>query len=184
MARFYGEIGFLRTVEKDPVNRPGIYVEVLTKRKYSGDVFSNNRRWDQSGYLNDNLVINNRISIVADSFAKKNIGAMKYVRWQGIDWKITNAELQYPRIILTIGGEYHEPEQTHTVASEIGTITWQQKCILSAANYRRLYRYTLIYITKDPDDPKRDEIDDLQYYAFDRPIVKDNLYHFYYTIYK
>ena len=49
--------------------------------------------------------------------------------------------------------------------------------------YRRLYRYTLIYITKDPDDPKRDLIDDLQYCAFDRPIVNDNLYHYYYTSY-
>ena len=49
--------------------------------------------------------------------------------------------------------------------------------------YRRLYRYTLIYITKDPDDPMRDKIDDVPYCAFDRPVVNDNLYHFYYTIY-
>lgn len=49
--------------------------------------------------------------------------------------------------------------------------------------YRRLYRYSLIYITKDPDDPKRDLIDDLPYCAFDRSVVNDNLYHFYYTIY-
>ena len=49
--------------------------------------------------------------------------------------------------------------------------------------YRRIYRYTLIYITKDPDDPKRDIIDDLPYCAFDRVVVNDNLYHFYYTIY-
>ena len=125
MARFYGEIGFLRTIEKDPENHPGVHSEVLTKRNYSGDVFSNSRRWEQSGYLNDNLVINNRISIVADKFVKENIGAMKYVRWQGVNWKITNAELQYPRIILTIGGEYHEPESSRTVASETGVITWE-----------------------------------------------------------
>lgn len=49
--------------------------------------------------------------------------------------------------------------------------------------YRRLYRYTLAYITKDPDDPKRDEIDDLPYCSFDRLVVNDNLNHFYYTIY-
>ena len=125
MARFYGEIGFLKTVEEDPINRPGIWVEKLTKRNYYGDVLSNSRRWDQTGYLNDNLVINNRISIVADSFIKENLGAMKYVKWQGINWKITNAEVQYPRIILTIGGEYHEPEQANTVTTETGVITWQ-----------------------------------------------------------
>ena len=49
--------------------------------------------------------------------------------------------------------------------------------------YRRLYRYTLTYITKDPDDPKRDEIDDLRYCSFDRFFTSDNLNHFVYTIY-
>lgn len=49
--------------------------------------------------------------------------------------------------------------------------------------YRRLYRYTLTYITKDPDDPKRDLIDDLRYCAFDRFFTSDNLNHFVYTIY-
>lgn len=125
MARFHGEIGFLKTVEKDPENHPGVWVEELVKRNYYGDVLSNSRRWDQNGNLNENLVINNRISIVADSFIKANFGAMKYVKWQGINWKITNAEIEYPRIILTIGGEYHEPEQAHIFASETGGTAWQ-----------------------------------------------------------
>lgn len=49
--------------------------------------------------------------------------------------------------------------------------------------YRRLYRYTVTYITKDPDDPKRDVIDDLPYCSFDRFFTSDNLNHFVYTIY-
>lgn len=49
--------------------------------------------------------------------------------------------------------------------------------------YRRLYRYTVTYITKDPDDPKRDEFDDMRYCAFDRFFTSDNLNHFVYTIY-
>ena len=49
--------------------------------------------------------------------------------------------------------------------------------------YRRLYRYTVKYITKDPDDPLRDELDDLPYCSFDRPFVSDNLNHYVYTIY-
>ena len=125
MARFHGEIGVLRTIEKDPENHPGVWVEELTKRNYYGDVLSNSRRWDQNGNLNDNLVISNRISIVADKFANTNVGAMKYVKWQGLCWKITNAEIQYPRIILTIGGEYHGPEQTDYAAQETGGSAWQ-----------------------------------------------------------
>lgn len=112
MARFSGTVGFIRTVETDPENHPSVYNEVLTERRYYGDVLSNSRRWDQNGNLNDNLVINNRISIVADKFATENMGAMRCVRWHGDTWKITNVELQYPRVILTIGGQYHEPE-TH-----------------------------------------------------------------------
>lgn len=70
----------------------------------------------------------------------------------------------------------------------------QYPCIvynLDAANdmhandhiYRRLYRYSLTYITKDPDDPMRDKIDDLQYCSFNRFFVSDNLNHYTYTIY-
>lgn len=110
MARFSGTIGFLRTEETDPENHPGVYVEVLKEKRYFGDVLSNSRRWDQNGTLNESLVINNRISIVADSFANENIGAMRYVKLNGELWKITNVEVQRPRLIITIGGLYHEPE--------------------------------------------------------------------------
>ncbi len=109
MARFSGNVGFLRTEITDPINRPGVYDEVLEERRYYGDVLSNSRRWDQNGNLNDNLTINNRISIVADRFAREHLGAMRYVRWIGDTWKILNVEIQYPRIILTLGGQYHEP---------------------------------------------------------------------------
>jgi len=112
MARFSGTVGFLRTEETDPENHPGVWNEVLEEKRYFGDVLSNSRRWDQNGNFNDNLAVNNRISIVADSFARMNLGAMRFVRWLGDTWKITNAEIQYPRIILTLGGQYHEPEKT------------------------------------------------------------------------
>ena len=70
----------------------------------------------------------------------------------------------------------------------------QYPCIvynLDAANdvhandkiYRRLYRYSLTYITKNPEDPMRDTIDDLRYCSFNRFFVSDNLNHFVYTIY-
>lgn len=112
MARFSGMIGFLRTEETDPENHPGVYNEVLKEKRYFGDVLSNSRRWDQNGNFNEDLAINNRISVVADTFAKANLGAMRYVRWLGDTWKITNVEIQYPRIIITIGGQYHEPEKS------------------------------------------------------------------------
>lgn len=111
MARFHGGVGFIQTIEFDPINHPSVWKEVPTEREYYGDVMRNTRRWDQNGSgTNDNLVINNTISIVADSFANENIGAMRYVRWHGDLWNITNIEIQRPRIILTIGGLYNGPE--------------------------------------------------------------------------
>ena len=110
MARFHGNVGFLMTVETDPVNHPSVWKEVIVKKIYYGDVLSNSRRWDQNGNLNDNLAIANRISIVADKFLQKNFGAMRCVEYLGDTWTITNAEIQYPRVILTLGGQYHEPE--------------------------------------------------------------------------
>lgn len=108
MARFHGAVGFIRTEESDPVNHPGVWKEVPTERMYYGDVLKNTRRWDQNGNgTNENLVINNTISIIADKYANANIGAMRYVRWNGDLWKVTNVEIQRPRIILTIGGLYN-----------------------------------------------------------------------------
>ncbi len=112
MARFSGTIGFLTTEEQDPENYPGVWVEVVKEKRYYGDVLSNSRRWDQNGNFNETLTVNNRISIVADQFARANMGAMRFVRWLGDTWKISNTEIQYPRIILTLGGQYHEPEKT------------------------------------------------------------------------
>lgn len=111
MARFYGEIGFVRTEERDPENHPGKYDAIISERPYYGDIMRNSRRWDQnSNAVNDNLVLNNTISIVADDFANRYVGAMKYVRWRGERWQITNIEIQRPRLILTIGGVYNGPE--------------------------------------------------------------------------
>lgn len=110
MARFHGVVGFIHTEETDPENHPSVWEEVASERPYYGDVMRNTRRWDQNGNgTNDNLVINNTISIVADSYANQHLGAMRYVEWHGDFWNITNIEVQRPRIILTIGGLYNGP---------------------------------------------------------------------------
>lgn len=49
--------------------------------------------------------------------------------------------------------------------------------------YRRMKRYSVTYITKNADDPKLDEIDNMRYCSFERGYAADNLYHFVYNIY-
>lgn len=105
MAKFYGNIGYVTTKE----TVPGVWDEVVTERPYSGDMLKNTNRWQQTENLNDDIVVSNQISIVADPFAYENFFNMKFVRWMGVSWKVTNVEVQRPRLLLSIGGVYNEP---------------------------------------------------------------------------
>lgn len=103
MAKFYGIIGFADTVE----TKPDVWEEKLTERPYYGDLIRNTRRFQTTEHLNDDLTIANEVSIVADPFANQNFHHMRYIEFMGTKWKITNVEVQYPRLILTIGGVYN-----------------------------------------------------------------------------
>ncbi len=104
MAKYYGTIGFSVPVE----TTPGVWVDQITTRNYYGDLTRNTGKHQVSGdQLNDNLDIANEISIVADPFAYQNFHRMRYISFMGANWKITNVEVQYPRLILTIGGVYN-----------------------------------------------------------------------------
>lgn len=104
MGKFYGKIGYAETRE----TTPGVWTEEITERNYTGDIIKNTRRWQSGDTLNDDLVINNIISIVADPFAYQNFHAIRYIMWMGASWKVTNIEVQRPRLILTIGGVYNK----------------------------------------------------------------------------
>lgn len=103
MAKFYGLIGYVETSETSP----GVYEELTTEKTYFGDVIKNTRRLEVGEGVNDNVNVNNMISIVADPFANQNFHSIRYVKWMGALWKITNVEVQRPRLILTIGGVYN-----------------------------------------------------------------------------
>ena len=103
MAKWYGVIGFRETVETSP----GVWKEQITERNYYGDIIRNTRRYQTADQLNDDLNIANEISIVADPFANQNFHAMCYVEFMGALWKISNIAVQFPRLILTVGGVYN-----------------------------------------------------------------------------
>lgn len=103
MAKFYGEIGYAETVE----TKPGVWTEQITKRNYYGELVRNTRRLQTVSQLNDNINVANEISILADPYANENFHSMRYVEFMGAKWKISNIEVQYPRLILTLGGVYN-----------------------------------------------------------------------------
>ena len=103
MARFYGVVGYI--IEEETAL--DVIEEKPVERYYKGDLVKNNRKLDQGVGKNDDVTISNQISIVADPYALSHIFAMRYVRWMGTNWKVSNVEVQHPRLILTLGGVYN-----------------------------------------------------------------------------
>lgn len=103
MAKWFGVIGFAETEE----TTPGVWKEQITKRNYYGDLTRNTRRLQTADKLNDDLNIANELSIVADPYAMNNFHSMRYAEFMGTEWKITNVEVQYPRLILSLGGVWN-----------------------------------------------------------------------------
>ncbi len=104
MARYFGKIGYITyNEEASGVDEE----EVLIERNYYGDVITDRRKLESGIGLNDDVNINNRISIVADAYAYEHIFDMRYITWMGSKWKVTDVEVQRPRLNLSIGGLYN-----------------------------------------------------------------------------
>lgn len=89
----------------------GVWTEEVTEDTYFGDVLRDTRRLDSTEHLNDDITTNNYFSIVADGYAMQNHYAIRYVRWNGIVWKVTNVTVEHPRLLLNVGGVYNGPTQ-------------------------------------------------------------------------
>jgi hypothetical protein len=105
MAKFHGEIGYGETVETSP----GVWTDTIIERAYYGDILRNTRRILEGEYLNNDLSVGNSISIVADAYANEHFFAIRYIRWAGALWTVSDVEVQSPRLILRLGGVYNGP---------------------------------------------------------------------------
>ena len=110
MARFYGPVGFGITKE----TAPSVYEEQIIERNYSGDILQFSRRFDNAQQVNDNLAVTNKISIIGNPFAYENFANIRYVKWMGARWKVSSIEVDYPRLVMSIGGVYNGPEPAST----------------------------------------------------------------------
>lgn len=103
MGVYCGKIGYAERKEV----ALDVWKDVITEREYKGEVIklaSNTRSGEN---LNDEININNRISIVADAYAYQKYLEMRYIWYLGTKWKITSVEVARPRLILSIGGVYN-----------------------------------------------------------------------------
>lgn len=101
MAKWYGQIGFAKTIETDL----DVWTEMIVEHNYYGDVLRNSKsRYYRDNEVNEGFNISNRISFVADPYARENIYQMKYATFMGTRWKIESVEVEYPRLIISLGG--------------------------------------------------------------------------------
>lgn len=103
MAKYYGVIGYAETVE----TAPGVWKEQVTERYYYGDLIKNTRRFQTTDKLTDDINILNELSILADPYAINNFHMIRYAEFMGAKWKVSSVEVQFPRLILTLGGVYN-----------------------------------------------------------------------------
>ena len=102
MNKWFGKIGFDDTVETSP----GIWSGVV-ERNYYGEVISTYRNRNTSDSVHGNITVSATISIISDPYAYNHFHLMKYIEFMGTNWEISSVEVQYPRLILTLGGEYN-----------------------------------------------------------------------------
>ena len=109
MAKFCGIIGFVKYEETSP----GVWEEVQTERKYYGDVLKNIKRHQSGGQLNDNIMISDEISIIADPYVRENFASIRYVNYMGVNWSAASVDASnYPRLVISLGGVYNGKDQT------------------------------------------------------------------------
>lgn len=109
MAKWAGVIGF---VEETKETAPSVYKETIIERKYYGDVIKNTRRLDDAGKVNDDISVQNSLSIVADPYAQNHFWSIKYVTFCGAKWKVSDVQVSFPRLILTLGGLWKNGQTT------------------------------------------------------------------------
>lgn len=103
MAKFYGEVGYAISTE----TAPGVWVDEIVERNYRGDVLLDQRRWEPADQVNENINIDNKVSIMADPYMYENLDTIRYVSLYGTKWKVKSITILRPRIDIYLGGVYN-----------------------------------------------------------------------------
>lgn len=103
MPKYYGSLGISTQVEITP----GVWKTSIVDHQVYGDFVRDNRNNLKSEQVNDNVKINNQISIVMDPYVMENYSAIVYITYIGAKWRISTVEVKYPRLLLSMGELYN-----------------------------------------------------------------------------
>lgn len=102
--KFFGIVGY--GISGESVD--GVWSDVITERKYYGDIVKDTRRIVVGSDVNPDITTGNSVEIVADPYALEHFDAIKYVELgEGRFWAVTEIEQRRPRLLLRLGGVYN-----------------------------------------------------------------------------
>ena len=102
--QWFGKVGFGLT-EHNPTT--GKSRTVIKEFEYYGTMSKNTRKWESNSTINEDLNIQNILTIYADNYLMSHQDAIKYATFNGVYWKVTNIQVEFPQMILTLGGVYN-----------------------------------------------------------------------------
>lgn len=99
--------------------RPGVVDDIIVEKKFRADVVRPPGSGpEEGGKVNDDLKISVTLSVVAGAYHAKHVHNIRYITWQGERWKVSNVDVNHPRLIMRLGGLYHGPGPTSPEAPD------------------------------------------------------------------
>ncbi len=103
MDRFHGFLGYGIQTEVEP----SVWEDTIIEREVYGEIKKNRARTTNAGNVNNDITLSNTISIMTNAYFMNNYQMIRYVRFNGQYWSISEIELNYPRANITLGGVYN-----------------------------------------------------------------------------
>lgn len=115
--RYCAKVGYHWTAEEVlPDGTPtSVWKDHYQERTYKADVINYGYKNQPNESINDDYKVTSKMSILAcDAFTLSHLNHLIYCEYLGVKWKITSVEVQRPRLIITLGGEYNGSESETT----------------------------------------------------------------------
>lgn len=106
--RFYGKAGFFET--KEIPEGSGVFKEVITEKGYYGEFLDKGFRLDDNQIVNHDIMLSNRVSLLANRYAFEHASYLVYVTIAGTKWAVSSINFDGKRLICSFKGVYRGGE--------------------------------------------------------------------------
>lgn len=106
--KFVGAIGFWKE-DKESETEPSVYrPKEIVEKPYRGDIVQYTQRLQQADQMTPDVIFSAQISVNADLYLNKHWESVAYVLYKGVKWAPTAINIDFPRVVISVGGKYHE----------------------------------------------------------------------------